>query len=172
MKYVPGEAIMRNWTRVLLIGLCLVVPVIMLSCSLDDNEGPTDPGGTGNNPPDGGAGATFNISVVADPPTLEANGSDLSEITATIRRADNNQPLTNGALVTLRTTRGRLNTDGTTAGAQALQLVALDGKVEAYLVSDAVAATVMVLLVAQAVSRAMSRKSNEMRLQYCVHGIC
>ena len=144
MTYAPGEAIMRNWTRVLLIGLCLVVPVIMLSCSHDDDEGPTDPGGTGNNPPDGGGSATFNVSIVADPPTLEATGADIAEITATIRRADNNQQITNGALVTLRTTRGRLNTDGSTTGAQALQLVALDGKVEAFLVSDAVATTARV----------------------------
>lgn len=144
MKYVPGEAIMRNRIRVLLIGLCLVVPVIMLSCSLDDNSGPTDPnGGTGNNPPADGS-ATFNITVTADPPVLEATGADLSEITARIRRADNNQTITNGALVTLRTTQGRLNTDGSSTGSQSLLLVALDGKVEAYLVSATTSGTARV----------------------------
>lgn len=135
---------MRNRIRVLLIGLCLVVPVIMLSCSLDDNSGPTDPnGGTGNNPPADGT-ATFNITVTADPPILEATGADISEITARIRRADNNRMITNGALVTLRTTLGRLNTDGSTSGSQSLLLVALDGKVEAFLVSDTVAGTARV----------------------------
>lgn len=135
---------MRKRIRVLLIGLCFVVPVIMLSCSLDDNSGPTDPdGGTGNNPPDGGI-TTFNITVSADPPTLDATGADLSEISARVSRADNNQQITNGALVTLRTTRGRLNTDGSTTGSQSLLLVALDGEVEAYLVSDTVAGTATV----------------------------
>jgi len=135
---------MRNRIRVLLIGLCLVVPVIMLSCSLDDNSGPTDPGGTGNNPPDGGTATTFNITVVSDPTSLEATGADMAEISVTIRRADNGQPITNGAIVALRTTRGRLNTDGTTGGAMAVSLVALDGEVAAFLVSDAVAGTARV----------------------------
>ncbi len=131
--------------RVLLIGLCLVVPFIMLGCSsLDNDTGPTDPGGgTGNNPP-GGGNASFNITVYADPSVLEANGVDISRITVRIRDAATNRWVPNGTVVTLRTTMGQLNSGGVGDGALTLGLVALNGQVEAYLISGLSTGTAVV----------------------------
>jgi hypothetical protein len=135
MKYMPGEAIMRNRIRVLLIGLCLVVPVIMLGCSLDDNTGPTGPGGgTGNNPPGGGQ-ASFNITVTANPPVLEATGLDIAQITVRVRDAATGRWVPNGTVVTLYTTMGRLNATGLGEGALTLGMVALNGRVDVFLIS-------------------------------------
>lgn len=135
---------MRKRIRVLLIGLCLVVPVIMLGCSLDDNTGPTDPGGgTGNNPPGGGQ-SSFNITVTANPPVLDATGTDISRITAHIHDADTNRRVPNGTVVTLSTTMGLLNTDGSFEGSLNIGLVALDGRVDAFLVSGLIAGTAVV----------------------------
>lgn len=136
---------MRNWNRVMLIGLCLVVPVIMLGCgSLDDDTGPTDPGGgTGNNPP-GGGGANFDITVTANPPVLEANGIDISKITARVRYADTGQRVPNGTAVILHTTMGRLDATGSGEGFLTVGLVALNGQAEAFLTSGTISGTAVV----------------------------
>jgi hypothetical protein len=136
---------MRNRIRVLLIGLCLVVPVIMLSCSLDDDTGPTNPGGgTGNNPPPGGGESSFYITVYANPPVLEATGADVARITAIVRNESTGRSVPNGTVVTLQTTLGTLDTTGAGDGALTLNLVAFNGRVEAFLVSGVVTGTAVV----------------------------
>ena len=128
---------MRNWTRVLLIGLCLAVPVILLGCfgSVENDTGPSDPGGgTGNNPP-GGTAASFNITVSANPPTLEANGLDVSTITVHARDAATNRWVPNGTVITLHTTLGLLNTGGVGEGGLTVSLSAMNGRAFAYLVA-------------------------------------
>ncbi len=136
---------MQNWIRVLLIGLCLVVPVILLGCSsLDNDTGPTDPGGgTGNNPPGGGQ-ASFNISVTANPPVLEADGLDVSLITAHITDAATNRRVPNGTVVTVHTTLGLLSTGDLGDGELTISLLALNGRVDAYLFSGTRAGTAVV----------------------------
>ena len=136
---------MQNWIRVLLIGLCLVVPVILLGCgSLDNDTGPTDPGGgTGNNPPGGGA-ASFNITVTANPPTLVANGLDLSLITVHVRDADTGRSVPNGTAVTLHTTLGALNTDGSITGDPIISVSVMNGMAIGYLASGLRSGTAVV----------------------------
>jgi hypothetical protein len=146
MKYMPGEATMRNWTRVLLIGLCLVVPVILLGCfgSLENDTGPSDPGGgTGNNPPGGGT-ASFNITVTAIPPTLVANGLDISLITVHVRNADTGRSVPNGTAVTMYTTLGALNTDGSITGDPRISVSVMNGMATAYLASGLRSGTAVV----------------------------
>jgi len=116
----------------------------MLGCSLDDNTGPTDPGGgTGNNPPGGGQ-ASFSITVTANPPVLEANGVDISTITVLVRDATTNRRVPNGTVVTLHTTLGLLNTDGLGDGGFTVSLVAMNGQAFAYLISGLSTGTAVV----------------------------
>jgi hypothetical protein len=146
MKYMPGEATMRNWTRVLLIGLCLVVPVILLGCfgSLENDTGPSDPGGgTGNNPPGGGT-ASFNITVTATPPVLYITGADISTIRVRVTDAATNRRVPNGTVITLHTTLGLLNTGGLGEGGLTVSLNAMNGQAFAYLVSGVSIGTAVV----------------------------
>jgi hypothetical protein len=129
---------------VLLIGLCLVVPVIMLSCSLDDETGPTDPGGgTGNNPPAGGSSSFF-ITVYANPSWLEATGIDVAKITVIVRDDATGRQVPNGTVVNVNTTLGLLDPTGLEDGSYNLGLVTFNGRAECFLTSGTVSGTAVV----------------------------
>lgn len=93
----------------LLVGAVVLAP----GCSSDS---PSEPSPPAPQPP-GGGGGTFNITVTANPGTLETDSDTPVTIGVQVRRADNGQPPASGTTAVVSTTLGSLGSPGGDASA-------------------------------------------------------